>query len=71
MDSLQELTNFQRTQTKFPIFPKTGKVLACKEDKNGYEFDRGLAQEFITAALTAVLMTIWVFRLCYVVLTGK
>jgi hypothetical protein len=36
-----------------------------------YEFDRCLAQAFITSVLTAVLKKIEIFYLSYVVLTGK
>lgn len=72
MDFLQDPTrNFNGDKSSSQLFPNTRKVLACKEDKNVYEFDRGLAKAFIRAVLTEVLMKIETFGLCYVVLTGK
>jgi hypothetical protein len=43
---------FNGDKSSFQFFPNTGKVLACKGDKNVYEIDRGLSKASITAGFT-------------------
>jgi hypothetical protein len=50
LDMFQDPTRiFSDDKSNFQSFPKTGKVLACKGDKNVYEIDKGLSQASITA----------------------
>jgi hypothetical protein len=50
LDILQDPTRILNgDESSFQFFPKTGKVLACKGDKNVYEIDRGLSEMSITA----------------------
>jgi hypothetical protein len=53
LDILQDPTRiFNGDKSSFQFFPNTGKVLACKWDRNVYEVDRGLTKASITAMFT-------------------
>jgi hypothetical protein len=45
LDILQDPTRiFKGDKPSFHFYPKAGKVLKCKGDKNAYEIDKGLAK---------------------------
>jgi len=57
LDILQDPTRiFNDDKSSFQFFPTTGKVLACKGDKNIYEIDRSLSKASITAGFTFLLL---------------